>query len=85
MNPEQPGFLISALQKMSPEATIVLAMDNDEAGDLMIEKLKGVFLAAGISEKRFFVSRPVTRGQDWNDTLQEPLRAKNHQEASPEP
>lgn len=69
MNENQPALLTSALEKLPQDAEIVLAMDNDEGGDLMAEKIKAVFLESGVSDTRFFLDRPPSRGEDWNDAL----------------
>ena len=65
----QPELIKRAAAKMPPGAKIILAMDNDEAGQALVAKIKALIspvLAEGciVSEKM-----PKSRGGDWNDAL----------------
>jgi len=86
VNDAQLDLIKAAVQKMptiGPQ--VVLAMDNDEAGIALAEKIQS-FLASELPDKCFVeVKVPQGSGDDWNDVLRRP-EAENHSIArSPEP
>ena len=66
LNPEQPELLKRAAAKMvGPDAEIILAFDNDEAGHSLAETLQPILSELLICHRHF----PATVGKDWNDEL----------------
>lgn len=71
LNPEQPSLIKSAIAKL-PHAVggeVVAAVDNDKAGDQLIQKLTQVFNDVCRDDLTFRVDVPPTRGDDWNKVL----------------
>ena len=62
-----------AIQKMPP-GELVLAFDNDEAGDQLTARFTDLFSDCPRSDCTLRVDRPVSRGFDWNRELQETLK-----------
>ena len=69
LNPEQVVLLRSAMQKLSGDAEVVLAVDADEGGDSIAEQIQETFEAVGNATLKFRRHSPSTRGLDWNDVL----------------
>ena len=69
LNPIQPELLARAMQKLPPDGKIILAMDNDEGGDCLLEITKGLFRDLALSGTSLLIDRPQGRGEDWNDVL----------------
>jgi len=70
MSPEQGALLQSAVESFKSLKTIILAMDNDQGGDSLAQKIENI-----LENSRFLgeVIRhsPEIQGQDWNDVLKE--------------
>jgi hypothetical protein len=60
----QARHVAAAIAHLPPGSIVVLATDNDEAGDRLAEKLRG--LVRGVTSERH---RPPA-GKDWNEWLQ---------------
>ena len=43
-------MLQAAFKKMSPGSKVILALDNDEGGDTLAEKLTAIFRDSGLAE-----------------------------------
>lgn len=79
VSPEQVELARAAIEKLpgEPESRgdVVLAFDNDAAGDALVAKFSNVFEAVGRQDRLTLrVVRPETRGMDWNRVLQERTR-----------
>lgn len=68
LNPEQPALITSAIERL-PCGEVTLAIDNDEGGDLLSQKLLQIFERSGRSDLSVRVDVPETRGADWNQVL----------------
>lgn len=66
MNPDQPGLIVSAIQKM-PAGTVIIAADNDPGGDEITAAIRECFREAERADLTLQEHRPPLRGQDWND------------------
>ena len=75
LNNDQPELIRRAMGRMPPGSTIAAAVDNDEAGDMYLDRLGSIFGNLGRADLVFVDARPVTRGNDWNDEL----KASPHQ------
>lgn len=69
MNPTQPGLLKKAMADMPAGARIVIAFDNDEAGDRLTIQVRELFGELDRSDLELVEDRPPERGTDWNDLL----------------
>ena len=68
LNPEQPELLKrAAVKMMDPYAEIILALDNDEAGHAMAERLMPSLNEVLPCRPHF----PTAAGTDWNDELRQ--------------
>lgn len=70
LNPEQPGLLTRSIQKL-PRGKVLIAVDNDEGGDLLAGIIRSAYGAADNPAVTLQEHRPPTRGQDWNDALRD--------------
>lgn len=70
VSPAQLELAGLAIRKL-PAGLVVLAFDNDEAGDVLVEKFQVVFGEVGRGDLELRVERPSDRGDDWNDVLRE--------------
>lgn len=70
-SPIQNELLLGLARSLGPGGKIVLAMDNDDGGDRMVQNLRQLFadLPITIDERR-----PTARGKDWNDVLRDANR-----------
>jgi len=66
MNPGQPELIRSALEKMEPGSTLVIAFDYDEAGEELAEEVKAITPSTIEIERSL---PPTGMGTDWNDVL----------------
>lgn len=66
MNPGQPELLRLAAQELPPGSRVVIATDNDEGGDRLLEAIREALRPLGIATVE---DRPAARGLDWNDVL----------------
>ena len=76
VSPEQIELVRAAIEKLpgglEDRGEVVLAFDNDDAGDELVTKFTDVFGAVGRQDHLALrVVRPETRGMDWNKALQE--------------
>lgn len=67
-SPEQLELARAAMVKL-PSGEIVLAFDNDEGGDKLVERFTAMFGEIGREGLSLRVHRPETRGRDWNEEL----------------
>lgn len=67
-SPEQMDLARGAMEK-TPTGEIILAFDNDEGGDTLIERFKALFQEVGREDLIIRIHRPETRGFDWNEEL----------------
>lgn len=74
MNDVQPALLISAAEKMPEGSEIILALDNDEGGDVLTDQIQSILAQTNRSAQRLRVDRPPSRGQDWNDALRASMK-----------
>ncbi|HEX9640827.1 MAG TPA: DUF3991 and TOPRIM domain-containing protein [Candidatus Krumholzibacteria bacterium] len=81
VSPEQVNLAAAAIEKL-PSGSVVLAFDNDEAGDRLTARFEGLFVEVGRSGLELRVHRPGARGADWNDVLR--ARAAEHSPPPPE-
>ena len=73
MNPQQPALLRGAMEKLPPEAVVLLAFDCDEGGEKLTEEVKAI-APAGRHLQRIVPNRQT--GKDWNDELKHHLGLK---------
>lgn len=71
VSPAQKRLIQSAAQKMSAGSTIVLAMDNDDAGHRLAETLHRMLSEVDLHDKTVVIRHPQQAGQDWNDVLRQ--------------
>lgn len=69
LSPTQPDLITSAFQKLPEGGQVILAVDHDEGGDKLVEKIKALFAASGHTGASLAIDRPPGRGEDWNDVL----------------
>ena len=67
LNRVQPNLLVTEIQHLPKDGIVVLAMDNDEPGDRLAERLTDIFERANRSDLCLRIHRPPLRGADWND------------------
>lgn len=84
VSPEQVELVAAAIGKL-PGGTVVLAFDNDEAGDRLTARFEGVFAEVGRADLALRVHRPDARGADWNDELRGRGRERLDRHHSPPP
>lgn len=70
-SPMQNELLLDVAQTLGSGGKIVIAVDNDEGGDRMLQNLRHLLaqLPIAIEERR-----PPARGKDWNDVLRDANR-----------
>ncbi len=73
LNPQQPGLIRSAINRMEERSTIIAAFDNDRAGDQLTQELFDLVVTMGRRED-FLEDRPEKRGADWNQVLVDSAR-----------
>lgn len=66
MNPGQPEILRSAAKRLQPGSRVLIATDNDEAGDRLLQTIKDALASMPVQLEE---DRPQERGMDWNDVL----------------
>lgn len=71
MRPDQLEYVASAMRRMPMGSTVIAAFDNDKSGDGLCEQLEEVVGQVQRPDLAFQVDRPLTRGHDWNQVLQE--------------
>ncbi|HEY5792234.1 MAG TPA: DUF3991 and TOPRIM domain-containing protein [Chthoniobacterales bacterium] len=69
LNNTQPDLIRSAIEKMPVGSKIILAVDNDEGGDSLAEKITGIYDGISHPGGALLQDRPARRGADWNDIL----------------
>lgn len=69
MNETQPGLLIETMRALPATARVVLAFDNDDAGDELTRTVAALFAGLDRPDLSLDDDRPATRGRDWNDAL----------------
>lgn len=66
MNGDQPDLIHGAMEKAPPGSVVVMAFDDDEAGDVFAERVRE--LAPPSIELRRTLP-PLGMGKDWNEVL----------------
>lgn len=67
LNPQQPALLRGAMEKLPPGAVVLLAFDDDEGGEKLVEEVQAIAPAG--RELRRAIPPKVPNGKDWNDAL----------------
>ncbi|HEY5741095.1 MAG TPA: DUF3991 and TOPRIM domain-containing protein [Terrimicrobiaceae bacterium] len=70
LNPIQPTLILSAINKLQPRGEVILALDNDNGGVQLAEKISTLFGQIDAGGCVLKTDLPPTPGQDWNDVLQ---------------
>jgi len=69
LNPIQPELIARAMQKLPSGGEIIVAVDNDEGGDTLLEIIQGLFDDLKLPGSILKIHRPEGRGDDWNEVL----------------
>ena len=86
LNHSQPDLIRSAIEKMPPEAQIVVAVDNDDGGKTLFGRIQAIFGDCRGAGRVLVDGRPHGQGNDWNDVLRASMAEKAHvQNGPPEP
>jgi hypothetical protein len=72
LNPTQPALIRSAVERLG-RGDVIVAVDNDKAGDEFCETLERIVKTADAAVL-FRIDRPLKRGADWNDVVLEKIR-----------
>lgn len=83
MNPTQPGLIKTAIEKMPQGSKIVLALDNDQGGEGLSDKITAVFRDSSHAGCVLVHDRPSGSQKDWNDVLRASLAQGG--QGTPEP
>jgi hypothetical protein len=68
MNPTQPALIRAAVERMPYGSSVVLALDHDEGGEKLVERMRGVIPSG------YDIRRPLPPvGKDWNEALKNKL------------
>ncbi len=67
----QVPLIQSAIRNMPPNSEIIAGFDNDEAGNVLTQKLEELIFSVQRGDIPFKVIRPSNHMTDWNDVLQE--------------
>lgn len=70
MSPDQEDILKSCVQGFKSLKTVILAMDNDQGGERLTQKIKNILEKCGFSGE-IVCHSPETQGQDWNNVLKD--------------
>lgn len=86
LNNSQPDLIRSAIERMPPEARIVVAVDNDDGGQTLFDRIQALFDDSSGGGRVLIDGRPQRVGDDWNDVLRA-SRAENESQKNnfPEP
>lgn len=68
MNPQQPALIRAAMERMLSGSFVLIAFDNDEAGEKLAAEVKAL-APSGLEVRRVLPSV----GKDWNETLKNQL------------
>lgn len=71
ISPMQAECLRSAVERMSSDTTVILALDNDDGGHKLAGQIRDAIKATG---RPIIEDIPPVPGDDWNDVL----RKENH-------
>ena len=66
ISPLQSECLRSAIERMRPETTVILALDHDKGGEKLSRQIQEAIGVTGCSIREHF---PSSTGDDWNDVL----------------
>lgn len=69
LNKTQPDLITLAVGRMKPGSRIVLALDNDDGGRGLLEKIRAILGDLGHAGRVLEVAMPLGEGKDWNDAL----------------
>lgn len=69
LNPHQPDLILELIRSLPEGGVVVLAMDNDEGGDRLTDRIAGLFDQAERVDLQLIQDRPPGRGDDWNEVL----------------
>jgi len=83
MSPEQRGLVSGAMKKMTEGATIVLAMDADNAGEKLRFSIRKLSAQVGRGDLQVVDHEPPGGSKDWNDALRESRDTTPKYEAKP--
>lgn len=67
LNPNQPALIRAAMERMPEGSTILLAFDDDKAGDELSDEIKG------LAPSSIKVQRDRPPAKDWNQALKDKL------------
>lgn len=68
ISPVQAECLRGAVERMPPNARVVLALDNDDGGRQLAQQIRNAIDAGGHPVENHF---PAIPGEDWNDVLKQ--------------
>jgi len=71
LNDEQPALLGYEIGRLPRNGAVVVAFDNDDAGDRLTRKIAGIFADSNRLDLTLYNDRPIERGADWNDVLRD--------------
>lgn len=69
LNAHQPVLIRAAIESLPSGGCVVLAYDNDDAGDALTHQAARIIASTERTDLRFTDDRPEQRGSDWNDVL----------------
>lgn len=69
LSPAQHDLIKRAMEKMADGSQIVLALDHDEGGDKLADRLTAIFGEMEGGGRVLEEDRPSSPGDDWNDAL----------------
>lgn len=69
LSPLQEDLLRSAFQKIPSNGEVILALDHDEGGEKLHQRIKTIFESLEESTLSFRADTPESIGDDWNDVL----------------
>ena len=86
LNHSQPDLIRSAIEKMPSGAQIVVAVDNDDGGQTLFDRIQAIFGDCRGAGRVLVDGRPLGQGNDWNDVLRASVAQKLPvQNGPPEP
>jgi hypothetical protein len=69
LNPSQPDLIARAAARLPEGGQIIIATDNDPAGDKLAETIRNAVESAERPDLQITRHCPEPAGQDWNDVL----------------
>ena len=74
ISPTQAACIRSAVSRMSPDAEIWLAFDNDKGGRKLVQQVTDALAEFTDNSRKIVMSLPPKIGDDWNDVLRNESR-----------